>query len=189
MPWSAMCVECELMSPVASMGERLRLSPARAFRLPWVSSSCSWSWARKNASSSLRNARRGFALAAAGADFGAGFLATGFRTAFFGAVFFGAAFLAGAFFAGALFAGFLAAGLGAAFFGAGLRAGFFTGALETFLGAAGFFAAFFAGRAGFLTFFFGAVFFFVAILHLMCGEGYPCGTRNQARDSLRGCGV
>ena len=49
------------------------------------------------------------------------------------------------------------AAFGAAFFAAGFFAG---------LGAGPFFTAFFAGREVFLTLFFGAVFFFVAMLYL-----------------------
>jgi len=161
------------MSPDDSMGERLRLSPASAVRLPWIKSSCFWSCARKNWSSLLLNARAGLTLRGAGGGGGGGsFLASVFGKAL-GAAFFAVflagagfatfwtAFLPGAFLAGTFFAGAFLAG---AFLAAFLGALFFTV----------FFAAFFAGREGFRVAFLG-FFFFVAMLYLSF-RTVPCRT-------------
>ncbi len=153
------------MSPVASMGERFRLSLARAFRLPWIRSSCFWSWARKNASSSLRNGRAGLPLRI-GIWIGAGGFGSGSVSAaagfFLAMTSFTPFFEAAGFWAAGrrdgLGAGLRAAAGLAAFFFAGLRATAFRTAFRA-TGLDAWRAVCLAGRTVFLALFFGVFFF------------------------------
>ena len=194
-----MCVEWLLISPVESSGERLMLSPARALMLPWISSRCFWSIARKLASSSLRKARplgtEGDTAGAALVEIlGVGilratvrttFLAGAFATLFFGTVFFGGAFgatfltatfwavaLAATFFTGSLAAAFGAAFFNGDFFEVGLITDFLaTGFLVTFFFNSVFFAAGFLTTVFFTSGFLGATFLGAAFFAVGFGVG------------------